>query len=68
MGIPEMQEYWNTLLSKSKNGSLKGKDKQVFKKLVKALKLLQNNPKHPGLQTHEIRLLSDRYGTRVWQS
>jgi len=30
--------------------------------------LLSNNPRHPGLQSHEIEPLSRRYGLKVWQS
>ena len=40
----------------------------LYKKWGKALKLLSENPRHPGLQTHEIRELTDRYGERIWQS
>lgn len=32
------------------------------------MKLLSQNPRHPGLKTHEIDALSKRYGIRVWQS
>ncbi|WBW50471.1 hypothetical protein O6R05_02700 [Peptoniphilus equinus] len=39
-----------------------------YKELGKALKLLSENPRHPGLQTHEIQELTDRYGERVGQS
>lgn len=68
MGLPEMEEYWNKLSKKSRYGVLKGSNKKIFKKLVKALKLLQNDPKYPGLRTHEISQLSKRYGIKVWQS
>lgn len=30
--------------------------------------LLSANPKHPGLNSHEIEPLSCRYGKKVWQS
>jgi hypothetical protein len=68
MGLPEMEEYWNKLCKKSQDEELKGNDKKLFKKLVKALKFLQNDPKYPGLRTHEISQLSKRYGIKVWQS
>ena len=29
---------------------------------------LGNNPKHPGLKSHEIKSLTNRYGIKVWQS
>ena len=66
MGIPEMEEYWDRLNLKYRDGSLKGDDKKIFKKFVKALKFLQNDPKYPGLRTHEISQLTKRYGIKVW--
>ena len=68
MGVPEMEDLWNNLCKKSKEGTLKGNDKKLFKKLTKALIFLQNDPKYPGLRTHEINQLSKRYGFKVWQS
>lgn len=32
------------------------------------MKKLSADPFYPGLQTHEISLLSKRYGVKVWQS
>jgi hypothetical protein len=40
----------------------------LFSKLVKSLGLLAANPRHPGLQSHEIRTLTQRYGFKVFQS
>lgn len=34
----------------------------------KAMALLANDPKHPGLHSHEIEALTRRYGVKVWQS
>ncbi|MDC7127146.1 MAG: hypothetical protein PQJ46_16395 [Spirochaetales bacterium] len=68
MGVSEMEEFWNDLYLKSKNDTLKGKEKLLFKKLVKALKFLKHDPKYPGLHSHEISQLSNRYGIKVWQS
>lgn len=68
MGIPEMEEFWVELCKKSTEGILKGNEKVLFKKLVKTLKFLQNDPKYPGLRSHEISQLSKRYGIKVWQS
>lgn len=68
MGIPEMEKYWNDLYEKSKNGKLKGKDKITFKKLVKVLRFLREDPRYPSLNSHEIAQLSRRYGIKVWQS
>lgn len=68
MGVPEMADFWKRLCEKAKAGRLKGPDKLLFKKLLKALKLLEQDPRYPGLQTHEISSLSKRYGLKVWQS
>jgi hypothetical protein len=68
MGIPEMESFWNDLCFKSQKGSIKGPEKILFKKLIKSFKFLQQNPRYPGLQTHEISSLSKRYGMKVWQS
>ncbi|MCR5826334.1 MAG: hypothetical protein K6G54_07195 [Oscillospiraceae bacterium] len=69
MGVPEMAELWNGLREKNRNGTA-GKDEQAtYRKLGKALRLIAENPRHPGLQTHEITALTRRYGgVKVWQS
>ena len=68
MGIPEMDALWDDLTKKADNGLLKGDDKKLFKKLVKTFALLRQNPKHPGLKSHNIDELTKRYGFKVWQS
>ena len=68
MGIPEMQDLWSTLCSKIKSGSATKDEVKLYKKMGKTLFHLQQNPRHPGLETHEITSLSRRYGTKVWQS
>ena len=67
MGVPDMEEFWNYLVEKHDENKLKGDEKVIFKKLVKSLKFLQMDPRHPGLHTHEIEQLSKRYGIKVWQ-
>jgi len=68
MGVPEMETLWKDLSGKADRNDLRGADKALFKKLTKTLALLSHNPKHPGLQTHDIETLSKRYGFKVWQS
>ena len=68
MGVPEMEDLWKNLCKKSKEGTLKGYDKKLLKKLAKVLRFLQSDPKYPGLRTHEINILSKKYGIKVWQS
>lgn len=68
MGIPEMKQFWDSLITKIQTGT-ETKDEQVFfKKLGKALKNLASDPRYPALNTHEISDLSRRYGMKVWQS
>ena len=68
MGVPEMEEFWNSLAEKVISGKAsKGEIKQ-YNLIGKALVLLANNPRHPSLQSHEIDVLTARYGTKVWCS
>lgn len=57
LGVPEMEALWKELTAKANNAVL-----------GKAMALLANDPKHPGLHSHEIESLSRRYGIKVWQS
>ena len=68
MDVPEMEDFWNHLTERVSSGKAsKGEVKQYFL-IGKALVLLSNNPRHPGLHSHEISSLSARYGLRVWES
>ena len=68
MGIPEMKEFWDDLCGKIKSGKANKNEVILYKKVGKAMKLLSSNPRHPGLESHEISSLSQRYGMKVWQS
>ena len=68
MGVPEMEEFWNDLKQKNKSGKLIKKEAQLYKKLGKTLRQLAMNPAYPGLETHDIEALTQRYGMKVWQS
>ena len=68
MGVPEMEALWNDLKQKAADGRAGKKDRALYQKLGKAMKLLSNDPRHPGLQSHEISALSKRYGMKVWES
>jgi len=68
MGIPGMKQFWDNLLNKKKNDSLDSDEEELFKKLAKAIKFLSQDPKYPGLQTHEIEVLSKKYDMKIWQS
>ncbi len=68
LGIPEMKEFWDDLCGKINSGKANKKEMILYKKVGKAMKLLSSNPRHPGLESHEISSLSQRYGMKVWQS
>ena len=68
MGIPEMEELWNTLKTKHRDGTIGKKDEDLYRKWGNALKKLSLDPMYPSLKSHEITELSRRYGMKVWQS
>jgi hypothetical protein len=68
MGVPEMEHFWNDLVSKKRSGQLNKTEEKLFKKLHKALSFLSSNPKHNSLNSHDIESLSRRYDMKVWQS
>ena len=68
MGVPEMAKYWRTLKEKISAGNANKEEASRYKKIGKALVLLSNNPRHPGLNSHEISALTARYGIKVWES
>ena len=68
LGIPEMQAFWDELKQKVKTGSANRSDEKLYRLLGKAMVWLSSDPRHPGLQSHEIAALTRRYGMKVWQS
>ena len=68
MGIPEMEAFWSSLESKVDNKTASNDELKLYKKIGKSLVLLANNPRYPGLNSHEITTLSHRYGQKVWES
>ena len=68
MGIPEMEAFWTNLESKVEAQTASGDEVRLYRKIGKALLLLANDPRHPGLNTHEISSLTARYGSKVWES
>ena len=67
-GIPEMRDFWIELNQKVASNTATKDEKVLFKKLNKTLGLLAENPKHNSLHSHEIEILSQRYGMKVWES
>lgn len=68
LGIPEMLDYWQSLSTGSKQGTLGKDEAQLYQKWGQAMAHLARNPAYPGLHTHEIPQLSKRYGMKVFQS
>jgi len=67
---PKAKETFNELMEKAKVSleSRKAskhkkatKDEGLFKQVNKCIKLLANNPRHPGLQTHEYQSMVNPY-------
>ncbi len=68
MGIPEMKTLWDDLLKKNTEKTANKDELLLFKKLGNALRKLSADPKYPGLKSHEIDALTNRYGMKVWES
>ena len=68
MGMPEMEAYWRDLATRKQWGKLDKGEEKFFKKLVKALAFLAQNPRHPGLASHEIDDLTRQHGMKIFQS
>ena len=68
MGFPEMRDFWDSLCSKVNSGSASKDEMKLYKKMGKAMYHISQNPRHTGLETHEISSLTKRYGIKVWQS
>lgn len=68
MGIPEMEALWNEWSQQDKAKTLKGENKKLFDKWVKAMKLLRENPNHPSLMSHTIDILTQKYGFTILES
>jgi hypothetical protein len=68
MGIPGMEAKWNDLVDRARRDQLDKTEQKFYRKLVKALGYLRENPRHNSLASHEIDVLSRRCGLRVFQS
>ena len=67
-GIPEMRDFWLNLKGKIDTNKANKNEKRLFKQVLKVVTLLKTNPKHNSLKTHEIEILSRKYGKKVWES
>lgn len=67
-GVPEVKNLWDELNEKWTAGTLGTDEERFFKRWVKAIGYLERDPRHPGLESHDIDALTRRYGEKVWQS
>lgn len=68
LGIPEVEAFWNEMNQKFDGNELNATAKIFFKKFVKALRLLSDNPRHNGINSHEIPPLTQKHAIKIWQS
>ena len=68
MGLPEMEAFWRDLSTRKQQGKLDRDGEKFFKKLVKTLGYLSENPRHNSLASHEIADLTRKYGFKIFQS
>lgn len=68
LGIPEMKTLWDQLSEKVKRGGANAKEEKLYRQIGKAMYLLSQDPRYPGLKSHEISALTARYGMKVWES
>ena len=68
MGLPEMAAFWNDLAIRKQQGKLDKTEERFFKKLVKALACLAENPRHNSLSSHEIDDMTRKCGFKIFQS
>src|ERR1039458_4184903 len=68
MGLPEMAAFWNDLANRKLQGKLDKDEEKFFKKLVKTLGYLGENPRLNSLASHEIDDLSRKSGFKIFQS
>ena len=67
-GVPHVDKVWRDLMDGLNRNTLTKPQKAFAKKLAKAVDHLGKNPFHPGLRSHDISELSDRYGMKVFES
>lgn len=65
MGLPQMAEYWNSMTKKQAEGTLGKNERKLFDKVQKARRFLRENSAHPGLNSHDIHVLTRREGFTI---
>ena len=68
MGLPEMDLLWKDLSQRKLRDQLDKDEQKFFKKLVKTLGCLSQDPRHNSLASHEIETISQKYKIKIFQS
>ena len=69
MGVPDIEAvFWNDLAARKQTGNLDKAAEKFFKKWVKALGYLSENPRHNSLASQEIEDLTRKHGIKIFQS
>ena len=68
LGVPEMEELWKSLQKRHQDGTATKEEEKLRRRMGKAMAFLSDNPRHPGLHSHEISSLTARYAQKVWES
>lgn len=63
-----MRDFWIKLSGKIENNTANKDEVKLYKKFTKTVSLLEKDLKHNSLHSHEIEILSQRYGMKVWES
>ena len=63
-----MEAKWSDLVDRARRDQLDKAEQKFYRKLIKALGYLRENPRHNSLASHEIDVLSRKCGFRVFQS
>lgn len=67
-GWPQIHKIMEVLEKKFQAGKLSKDERKRLKLYVKCFNQLSFDPQYPGLKSHEISKLSQKYGIKVWQS
>ena len=67
-GVLYVKQLMDNLKSKYHTAEITKPERQLLKKLVKCFGHLERDPRHSGLNSHEISELTQKYGERIWQS
>lgn len=67
-GYPDVHEAITSLKNRLRDKTHSKTDLKYFKKINKCFKFLSQDPKHPGLNSHKIDILSQKYKKKIWES